>query len=155
AANRPLSRRHIGSAERESHPGLGLQPKQPPRPWSLRGKGGSARRWCPRCSSIETAKRTPATRTRNSRTASQRGPLEIWVRRVPRAASGWRTPPSASIRHAWQSWCCPVADQSARPCRRVLDQVEIPVGEQQPDIDLRVSGQELSDDGQDMQAPKK
>jgi hypothetical protein len=37
----------------------------------------------------------------------------------------------------------------------VLDQVEIPVREQQPDFDLRVSSQELSDDGQDMQAPKK
>jgi hypothetical protein len=34
----------------------------------------------------------------------------------------------------------------------IFDQVEIPVREQQPDIDVRVSGQKLGDDGQDMQA---
>src|SRR5262249_26145796 len=71
AANRHLSRRHIGSAERESNPSLGLLPKQPPRRWSLRGEGGSACQWCPGRSSIETAKRRPVTTTRNSRTASR------------------------------------------------------------------------------------
>ena len=32
--------------------------------------------------------------------------------------------------------------------------MEVPVREQQPDVDPRISGQELGDDGQDVQAPE-
>ena len=78
-------------------------------------------------------------------------PLAFRANRALQVASDWRTRPSA-----WNRYACDHAAvrQRADPRRHidvVVEQVKVPVRQQQPDIDLRIGCEKVGDDGKDVQ----